>query len=249
MQNLHRCVPEEGAVSSEILMYTEEFQYKDTILKVKCDKDIGDLVKKFIVEKRQELDSYITRDKDFQVSFEPVSVPKSAPEIAKIMAAAAEKAGVGPMAAVAGAVSELLVREAVNKGAKWVIAENGGDICVYGDHDFVIQVYAGKSPLSNKIGFSLNPWKSSYGICTSSASVGHSISLGKADAVTVFAKSATVADAFATAIANEVDKVEDGIRFAEKFVGKEIDGVLAIKGERIGKAGKVPELLKIGCCE
>ncbi len=230
-------------------MYEEDFEYKDTILKVRCDKDISDLVKKFIVEKRQELDTYIARDKEFQISFEPVSVPKSAPEITKIMAAAAEKAGVGPMAAVAGAVSKLLVEEAVKKGAKWVIAENGGDICVYGDHDFVIQVYAGKSPLSNKIGFSLNPGEKTYGICTSSASVGHSISLGKADAVTVFARSAAVADAFATAIANHVDKVEDGIEFAKKFVGKDIDGTVIIKGETVGKIGKTPELLKIGCCE
>jgi ApbE superfamily uncharacterized protein (UPF0280 family) len=230
-------------------MYAEEFEYRDTILKVKCDKDIGDFVRKFIVEKRQEIEAYIARDRGFQTSFEPVKLKENPPEIAKIMADAAKPAGVGPMAAVAGAVSELLVREAVKKGAKRIIAENGGDICLYGDHDFVIQIFAGKSPLSNKIGFSLNPGNKSYGVCTSSASVGHSISLGKSDAVTVFAKSAAVADAFATAIGNRVEEVEDGIKFAKKFVGKEIDGVVIIKGEKIGKIGKVPEFLKLGCCE
>jgi len=230
-------------------MYEEEFRYKDTILKVKADRDISDFVKKFVVEKRQELDAYIARDRDFQVSFEPVNVKRGAPEIAKTMAEAAEKANVGPMAAVAGAVSELLVRWSVRKGVKWIIAENGGDICLYGDHDFVVQIFAGKSPLSNKIGFSLNPGEKSYGVCTSSATVGHSISLGKADAVTVFAKSAAVADAFATAIANHVDDVEGGIKFAKKFVGRDVDGAIVIRGEKIGKIGKTPELLKIGCCD
>jgi hypothetical protein len=226
-------------------MYAEKFEYKDTILEVKADRDIGDFVRKSIVERRQELDSYIARDREFQVSFEPVKVEPRAPEITRIMAAAAEKAGVGPMAAVAGAVSELLVREAVNKGVKWVIAENGGDICLYGDHDFVISLYAGKSPLSNKIGFSLNPGKSTYGVCTSSASVGHSISLGKSDAVTVFARSAAVADAFATAIGNKVEKVKDGIDFAEEFIGNGIDGVVIIKGSEIGKIGRVPEIVRV----
>jgi len=230
-------------------MYEEDFEYKDTILKVKCSRDISDLVKKFIVKKRQELDAYIARDPSFRTSFEPIKLKTGAPGIAKNMAAAAEKAGVGPMAAVAGAVAELLVDEAVTEGVKWVIVENGGDICLYGNHDFVISIYAGKSPLSGKIGFAINPSKKKYGVCTSSASVGHSISLGKSDSVTVFAKNTAVADAFATAIGNHVKEVEDGIKFAKKFVGKYIDGALIIKGEKIGKIGNIPELLKLGCCD
>lgn len=226
-------------------MYTKKFEHKDTILEVKADRDIGDFVGKSIVERRQELDAYITRDRGFQVSFEPVKLKPRAPEIARIMAAAAEKAGVGPMAAIAGAVSELLVREAVKEGVRWIIAENGGDICLYGDRDFVISLHAGESPLSNKIGFSLNPGKKAYGVCTSSASVGHSISLGKSDAVTVFARSATVADAFATAIGNNVREVKDGIEFAKEFIGNGIDGVVIIKGSEIGKVGRLPEIVRV----
>lgn len=224
----------------------EEFAYKDTILKVKCDRGIGDFVKDFIVEKRQELDAYVARNPDFRTSFEPLKFREDAPEIVKIMSGAAEKADVGPLAAVAGTVSELLVREAARKGVHWIIAENGGDICVYGDHDFAVSVHAGRSPLSDKIGFSLNPGKKTYGVCTSSASVGHSISLGKADAVTVFARSAPVADAFATAIANRVDAIEDGLDYAKGFVGKEIDGAVVIKDGRLGRIGKLPRILGLG---
>lgn len=228
----------------------EDFAYKDTILRVKCDRDIGDFVKKFIVEKRQEIEGYIARDVDFKISFDPVAVKKGAPTIARDMADAAKLAGVGPMAAVAGAVSEHLVEAAKKKGVNWIIAENGGDISLFGDREFTISIYAGKSPLSGRIGFSLNPAKldpatKTYGVCTSSASVGPSISLGKSDAVTVFAPSAAVADAFATAIGNSVDEVEDGLKFAKRFVGKEIDGVVIIKGDRIGTLGKVPKIVKV----
>lgn len=229
----------------------EDFAYKDTILKVKCDRDIGDFVKRFIVEKRQELDRYIATNPDFKISFDPVVVKKGAPKIARDMADAAKLAGVGPMAAVAGAVSEHLVEAAKKKGVSWIIAENGGDISLYGDKEFTLSVYAGKSPLSGKIGFSLNPAKlgpttKTYGVCTSSASVGPSISLGKSDSVTVFAPSAAVADAFATAIGNSVKEVEDGLKFAKRFVGGGVDGVVIIKGDKIGTLGKVPKIVKLG---
>ena len=228
----------------------EDFAYKDTILKVKCDRDIDEFIKKFIVEKRQELDGYIARDAQFRISFDPVAIKKDAPKIARDMAEAAKQAGVGPMAAVAGAVSEHLVEAAKKKGVNWIIAENGGDISLYGDREFTISIYAGKSPLSGKMGFSLNPAEldpatKTYGVCTSSASVGPSISLGKSDAVTVFAPSATVADAFATAIGNSVNEVEDGLKFAKRFVGKEIDGVAIIKGDRVGTLGRVPKIVKL----
>jgi hypothetical protein len=113
---------------------------------------------------------------------------------------------------------------------------------LYGEKEFGISIFAGMSPLSNKIGFWLNPGKKGYGVCTSSASVGHSISLGKSDSVTVFARSAPIADAFATAIANRVDGISSGLEYAERYVGRTIDGVVIIQGDRIGKTGKIPKL-------
>jgi ApbE superfamily uncharacterized protein (UPF0280 family) len=225
-----------------------DFEFKDTILKVRCDKDISDKVKRFIVEKRQELEGYIARNPEFQTSLEPMDV-KDAPRIAQIMADAGKKANVGPMAAVAGAVSELLVDAAIGWGARWIIAENGGDICLWGDKEFTVSIFAGPSPLSNRIGFRVRPGKKKLGICTSSASVGPSISFGDADAVTVVARSATVADAFATAIGNESKgkrAVERGIKFASGHL-ETIDGVLIIRGDRIGKVGRLPDIVKIGC--
>ncbi len=223
----------------------EEFSYRDTILKVKCDRDVGDSVRESIVRKWQELEAYIARDPDFGSSFEPIDLKGGAPEIAEIMADAARKAGVGPMAAVAGTFSELIAKEAVKEGVEWIIVENGGDICAYGGREFNLSVFAGKSPLSGKLGFSINPGKKTCGVCTSSGNVGHSISLGEADAVTVFARSAPVADAFATAIANRVGSVKDGLEFARGFLGKGMDGAVVIKGNEAGQAGRVPRLILI----
>lgn len=222
----------------------EEFRFKDTIIRVRCDIDIGDLVRDFIIEKRQILDRYISKNPDFETSLEPIEL-KNPPEIANIMANAAKKAGVGPLAAVAGTFSELLVDEAIKRKVGWVIAENGGDICMYGEREFAVSIFAGSSPLSNKIAVSLNPGQNKYGICTSSATVGHSMSFGKTDAVTVFAKSTPIADAFATAIANKVDGIEDGIGAAEEFMGRGIDGVLIIIGDKIAKIGKVPKIVAL----
>jgi len=226
----------------------EEFHYKDTILKVKSDIDISDKVKRLITQNRQELEAYIAEQPEFETSLKPLKLLKDAPPIAKTLASAAEPFDVGPLAAVAGATSERIAAESEEWGAKWIIVENGGDICIRGDKKFTISIYAGDSPLSNKIGFIINPGKATYGICTSSASVGHSISFGEADAVTVCAKSTSLADAAATAIANEVKGeggISKGLSLTKRFSGQ-IDGVLIIKGDKIGTAGKLPELIRLG---
>ncbi|MBN2517527.1 MAG: UPF0280 family protein [Candidatus Altiarchaeota archaeon] len=238
-------MPEEGAEGPGILMIAN-FEFKDTILKVRCDRDISDKVKKFIVEKRQELEGYIARNPGFRTSLEPLDAI-GGPKIAQIMAEAGKKADVGPMAAVAGTISELLADAAVGWGAGWIIVDNGGDICLCGDKEFTISIFAGSSPLSDRIGFRVNAGDKKLGICTSSASVGHSISFGDADSVTVVAKSAPLADAFATAIGNESKgkrAIERGIGFASRHLGS-IDGALVIKGDRIGRVGVLPDLVKI----
>jgi hypothetical protein len=121
-----------------------------------------------------------------------------------------------------------------------VIVENGGDICLAGSKERTVGIYAGSSPLSLKIGVAVDPEETPLGICTSSGTVGHSVSFGKADAVCVVSKSATLADAAATGIGNIVQGQEDIGRGLER--GKEIEGVsgvLIIVGEKMGAWGKM----------
>jgi len=78
------------------------------------------------------------------------------------------------------------------------------------------------------------------GVCTSSGTVGHSLSYGKADAVVVLSQSATLADAAATAIGNLIAQPGDipkGIEFAQGVDG--LKGLLIIIGDRMGLWGDV----------
>ncbi|MDI3550242.1 MAG: uncharacterized protein PWQ15_1345 [Methanobacterium sp.] len=202
----------------------------------------------FITHQREELKRFIRMNKEFQTSLEPLKVVSS-PEIVKMMSIAAQVADVGPMAAVAGTISQLTLNFLLKQGAKYVIVENGGDIALKTNKDVIMGLYAGESSFSGKIGFKIKHGKTPMGICTSSGTVGHSISFGKADSVTVFSESSSVADALATSIANhatgdsEVDMVENCLAKAEE-VKEHFRGVLIVVGESAGTVGKIPDLVE-----
>ena len=188
---------------------------------------------------RADLEQYIISHPAFAVSLEPLSVEKHAPSIVKEMADAAQKAGVGPMAAVAGAIAERVGRELLDFSDE-VIVENGGDIFMKTARERLIGVYAGESKLTGKIAFAIQPEETPLGICTSSGTVGHSLSFGKADAVIVFSPSTSLADAAATAIGNLVISAEDiqkALDFAQDIGG--IKGVAIIKDDHVGIYGQI----------
>ena len=188
---------------------------------------------------RRLLEGYIKQRPVFATSLAPVSVAQNAPEIIKEMAALAEKAGVGPMAAVAGAIAEF-VGSGLAAFSPEVIVENGGDIYLKSLSDRVVGIYAGLSPLSGKIGLEIKGADTPLGVCTSSGTVGHSMSLGRADAVVVVSRSAALADAVATAAGNLIIRVDDiakGLEFARGISG--VLGVVIIKDDQLGVWGRV----------
>ncbi len=195
---------------------------------------------------RSKLESYLEKDPEFQTSLEPYAAGDDAPEIAKLLETSARAAGtVGPMAAVAGTFSELILKRMLKAGAKYAVVENGGDIAMKVNREARVSVYAGKSGFSEKIGFLVKAEETPLGICTSAGTVGHSISFGKADAVVAFHESASVADACATAIANEVGKeegVQKALEFAKKIPSK---GVVILRRGELAAWGKIPEIIEI----
>lgn len=211
----------------------------ETDLKIGADKDLGELAYKWIIEYRKQLEDYIRSQPMFLSSLEPV-IPKSpCPYIVKRMCEAGKKAGVGPMAAVAGAFSELVGLKLL-EGSKEVIIENGGDLFIKSDSIRKIGIYAGKSPLSWKIAMEIRPEKTPIGVCTSSGTVGHSLSFGRADAAVIVSKDTFLADAVATATGNLVKDacdIEKGIEFASSIGG--IDGVIIIVGDKMGIWGDI----------
>ena len=155
------------------------------------------------------------------------------------MAESAARVGIGPMASVAGAIAEFVGSELL-AFSKEIIVENGGDIYLRSLKKRLIGIYAGKSPLTGKIGLEINKEDTPLGICTSSGTVGHSLSHGRADAVIALSKSAALADAAATAIGNLIKQpgdIPDGIEFAKGIDG--LLGVVIIEDDKIGLWGKV----------
>ena len=196
-------------------------------------------VENFIKEQRAHLEAYIMRDPDFKTTLVPHELLLDAPAIAVEMAGASHLAGVGPMAAVAGTFAQV-VGKALAKRSRDVIIENGGDIFIKTARPRKIGIFAGNSPFSHKIALEIQPNQTPLGICTSSGTVGHSLSFGKSDAVIILAPSAPLADAVATAAGNLVQNEEDvqkAVDFAASIPG--VTGAIAIKGEKLAAWGQI----------
>jgi hypothetical protein len=222
------------------------FEEKETIATILCERKYFDVARREISRQRAALEEYIRRDGFFKLTFEPHEPKDDAPKIAKLMARAASRMGVGPMAAVAGAIAHLAVRAMKAAGATFAVVDNGGDIALLLDRPLTVGLYAGQSRVRS-VGFRVQPRKGIFGICTSSGTVGPSISLGKADAATVIAPDAVLADAAATALGNAVKG--DTQKAIENALGcikdNKIEGMVVITGSHMGVAGRVPPMIKV----
>ncbi len=212
---------------------------KETDIHAAAEKNLHSKTLRLVHKYRTQLENYITRHPNFRRSLVPLAATEDSPAIVRAMAEAGTRAGVGPMAAVAGAIAEFVGKELLPFTNELII-ENGGDIFITCTSTRVIGIYAGESPLSRVLGIEINPGETPLGVCTSSGTVGHSLSLGKADAVVIISPSAALADAAATAVGNVVKTTDDitaGLEQAQKIDG--VTGVLIVKGDKIGTWGKV----------
>ncbi len=202
-----------------------------------------------IKRNRKALEQYARNNPLFLESLKPVSVPTE-PLVAKLMAEAAEKAGVGPMAAVAGVLADLAVAEMIAEGCKVAVVENGGEISAVSNECVDVAVGLGDKPLSNKFGFRLTEFP--IGLATSSGVFSHALSFGDAEAATVFCNEAGLADAAATAVGNAVRgddmqaAIQHGIDKAHSIHG--VQGVLIIYRDFVGTSGKIPQIIKVDSC-
>jgi len=220
-------------VSTEKLA-TFQVVVKETDLLVHADKKLEAETRELVLEQRGYVEAYIKAHPDFATALAPWRLNGPAPTIVADMVKAGENAAVGPMAAIAGAVAEH-VGLGLLKSTDEIIVENGGDVFIKTATPLTVGIFAGQSPLSLRIGIRVSGGPTPMGVCTSSGTVGHSLSLGKADAVCVVAESCAIADAAATAIGNLVQSIAD-IEFAiakGKCIDK-IRGIIIIVGEKMG---------------
>jgi uncharacterized protein len=206
---------------------------------VRADYDLKETALLAIHKYRSYLESYITSHPKFLTSLNPVQFDEFAPPIIRDMIIAGRRADVGPMAAVAGAIAEYVGRDLLQYSNN-VIIENGGDIFIAAQHDIHVDILAGNSPLNDKLSVMIHEKEMPMGICTSSGTVGHSLSFGKADAVCVKARSVSLADAAATAIGNLVKSKRDISRALQ--MGMKIDeilGIIVIVEDQFGAIGDI----------
>jgi hypothetical protein len=217
-------------------LHLTQIMAKETDLQILTNKILD---KEFIEERvrlyRWEIENYINKDHRFLTSLKPLEVEINAAPIIKAMALSAKKANVGPMATVAGSIAEFLGRDLLKKGYRDVIVENGGDIFLKTTKTRAIGIYAGRSKLWDKLKLKIGPKDTPLGICTSSGTIGHSLSFGAADGVVILSKSASLADAVATATCNRVQSREDlqrALDFARSIPGT-LGAVIIIKNNLI----------------
>jgi hypothetical protein len=216
-----------------------EVAVKETDLFILAEKELKEETTTAVLKYRNQLEKYITNDPEFQTALVPYPVSDFAPMMVKAMATAAQNANVGPMAAVAGAINDFVAKELLLKTEELII-ENGGDIFIQTKKPRRLLVYAGDSPFSEKLAIAIEPEQTPCGVCTSSGTVGHSLSFGKADAVTILATTATLADAIATAVGNIIKEPKDingGIELAQKIDG--VQGILIIIQDKLGVWGTI----------
>jgi ApbE superfamily uncharacterized protein (UPF0280 family) len=228
-------------------LFKRVFQLKETQCTIIADKEVA--IQKAIESirhNRKQLEEYLHINARFLYSLEPVPVPHE-PLVAKLMAEAAEKANVGPMAAVAGVLADLAVEAMIADGCEVAVVENGGEIAAISKEPIDVALAAGDAPLSKRFGFRLTDFP--LGIATSSGRFSHALSFGDAEAATVFCRNAGLADAAATAVGNVVkgedcqDAIQAGISKALSIQG--VEGVLVIYKGFTGTAGKIPKIIKV----
>jgi ApbE superfamily uncharacterized protein (UPF0280 family) len=217
------------------------FRFRQTIATILADDPAHvDAAKAGILAARQELEAYIARDPFFAATFDPYTPDSDDPVIVR-MADATRKAGVGPMAAVAGAIAWAGLEAMQDAGASFGVIDNGGDIALLADRPVRVGVHAGEAALSNRIAFVVPPQDRSLGICTSSATVGPSISFGIADAVTIFSHDVALSDAWATAVCNQIRPDDRSV--LDRVNPDEVDGIFAILGDVTIRWGELPPLV------
>jgi len=222
-------------------MIREPFRFRETFATILADDPAHIAAAKAgILSARQVLEAHIARDPFCGSTYEP-DEPDSGELVIIRMADAARRAGVGPLAAVAGTIAWAGVEAMQEAGAAFGVIDNGGDIALIADRPVRVGVHAGSAALSNRVAFVVPPQETILGICTSSATVGPSVSFGIADAVTVFSHDVSLADAWATSVCNRIRPSDHSV--LEEVDMEEVSGIFAIMGETVVRWGTLPPLV------
>jgi ApbE superfamily uncharacterized protein (UPF0280 family) len=215
-------------------------RYRESDLWIQADLEAREKAETLLLEARRQVELYAQDHPDFLLTHLPMPMDSRAPDVVQWMLRAGLAAGVGPMAAVAGAIARYVGEGLLRNGCGEVVVENGGDLHLLARRPLLVGLYAGVSPLSERLAIRLEPDDMPTGVATSSATVGHSWSYGAADAACVVAGDAALADAVATALCNRVRErpdIEPGLEWAVSVAG--VRGALVVLGRALAARGGI----------
>jgi ApbE superfamily uncharacterized protein (UPF0280 family) len=217
-----------------------QVKHRETDLWIRARKNVEKEALEAVLNCRHQLEQYISYSPEFLRSLTPLPDDPTAPPLIRQMLQAAQKIGVGPMASVAGAIAQS-VALSLKHLSPFIIIENGGDCYMNLAEETKVGIYAGaRSPFTGRVALRFLPEHFPFGICTSSGTIGHSLSFGRADAITVVAKDAALADAAATALGNLVKEPRDISKALERRdLLEHLEGVLIIVKDKMGAWGNL----------
>ena len=220
--------------------------YKESILTVVCDDGLRDAAFDALIEARYSVESKIGEDPFFGITYDPYETSPSDDPLVRRMCDASRIAGVGPMAGVAGAVALHIAERLVSEGSSHAIVENGGDIAFYSPEPRLVGIFA-DHPVFRNLAFSMSSDRIG-GVCSSSRTVGPSVSLGASSISTVISDDVVLADCCATALGNLV-KDEGSLGDAVKDMGSRpgVTGCLACCGDKVAMFGALPDIVPGDC--
>lgn len=225
-----------------------DLSYRESILRVVCDDGLRDAAFDAMMEARYSVEAKISQDLFFGITYDPYPSSPGDDDIIRRMCDASAVAGVGPMAGVAGAVALHVAERLISEGSSHAIVENGGDIAFYSPEPRLVGIFA-DHPVFRDLAFSVSSDRI-VGICSSSRTVGPSVSLGSSSISTVFADDVVLADCCATALGNLV-RDESHIQDAVRDIGSRegVSGCMACCGDKVAMFGSLPEIVPADCSE
>ena len=230
------------------MMVRTHYEVGQTALTVICDDSYLDTVRNAVFDARGIVEAKIAEDPFFGVTYDPYPVNDDDDPLIVMMCQASAKAGVGPMAGVAGAIARYAVSKAVSEGCEHIIVENGGDIAMHTCQTVNIGIYAGEEGFRD-VALEMEPAGGIYGVCSSSGKVGPSVSFGSSGICTVFSEDTVLADCCATALGNMIrtgsrKEMSDSCERICSIDG--VDGCICVCGGSVAMCGTVPRLVRGG---
>jgi uncharacterized protein len=143
----------------------QTFVHKEAVFRICCA--IFEAVTAEILRQRSILEEYLSQHPGFQAALTPLESDAHAPLPVQRMASAAQRVGVGPMAAVAGTMAQLAAEAGLAAGADEAIVDNGGDIYLKLAGPAVIGLYSGPDHKLNTLAFRVQPEQTPLSICSS----------------------------------------------------------------------------------